>query len=237
MGRTGIRLNQIDDIVNCIKQYPNIEVDGVYTHFAAADYDSEYTNKQIEIFDEGANKLKSIFPSIKYIHSSASDGLLNFDDKVTNLVRPGLILYGYEPYDNAFKELKLKPIATLKSRVAFVKEIKAGESVSYGRKFIADRDMKIATIAIGYADGFRRAFSNNGEVLINGKLAKIIGKICMDSFMADVTELEEVKVGDEVIIWDNENIKLEDIATKCHTINYEILCTIGERIPRKFIKE
>jgi alanine racemase len=234
MGRTGIRLDQIDDIVNCIKQYPNIEVDGVYTHFAAADYDSEYTNKQIELFDEGANKLKSIFPSIKYIHSSASDGLLNFDDKVTNLVRPGIILYGYEPFENAFKELKLKPIATLKSRVAFVKEIKAGESVSYGRKFIADRDMKIATIAIGYADGFRRSLSNVGEVLVNGHRCKVTGTVCMDSFMCDVTDVD-CKYGDEVIIFDNEKITLDEIAEKCNTINYEILSGISDRVPRVFI--
>ena len=234
MGRTGIRLDQIDDFAKCIHTYPNIEVEGVYTHFAAADYDMEYTDKQIKIFDEGANKLKSIFPSIKYIHSSASDGLLNCNDEISNLVRPGLILYGYEPFIGVYEKLELKPIATLKSKVVFVKEVEAGESISYGRKFIADHDMKIATIAIGYADGFRRCLSNIGEVLINGKRCKVTGTVCMDSFMCDVTDVD-CKFGDEVIIFDNENITLDEIAEKCNTINYEILSGISERVPRIFI--
>ena len=118
--------------------------------------------------------------------------------------------------------------------VALLKEVKEGTSIGYNRSYITTKLTKVATVPLGYADGFRRTFSNGWEVMINGKKVPIIGKICMDSFMVDVTSLSEAEIGDEVIIWDNENILLEDLSEKCGTINYEILCSIGERVPRKF---
>ena len=129
----------------------------------------------------------------------------------------------------------LKPIASLKSKVTFLKEVEPDTSIGYSRSYKTTRTTMVATVPIGYADGFRRTFSNGWEVLINGQRAKIIGKVCMDSFMADVTDIPDVKVGDDVYIWDNENIKLEDLSDKCDTINYEIISQIGERVPRKFI--
>ena len=113
----------------------------------------------------------------------------------------------------------------------------AGTSISYGRSFITGKETKVATIPIGYADGLRRALSNGGMVYINGQKVPIIGKVCMDGFMADVTDLEDVKIGDDVWIWDNENITLEQVAKACNTINYEIMCTISERVPRIFVEK
>ena len=202
---------------------------------SSADIDDEYTKKQIESFNYAIDVAKSIVGELKYIHAGASNGLLNYPEAHYNLVRPGIILYGYAASDTTFDKIDLKPIATLKSKITFLKEVESGTSIGYSRSYITDKNMKVATIPIGYADGFRRTFSNGWEVLINGKRAKIIGKVCMDSFMADVTDIPDVKVGDDVYIWDNKEIKLEDLSDKCDTINYEIISQVGERVPRKFI--
>lgn len=144
-------------------------------------------------------------------------------------------MYGYKAADDTLEKIDIKPIAKLKSKITYLKEVNKGTSISYGRTFVTERETKIATIPIGYADGLRRTLSNNFEVYINGVKAPIIGKICMDGFMADVSKVPEVKLGDDVIIWDNDNITLEEIAKKCDTINYEIISTISSRVPRKFI--
>ena len=235
MGRTGIDLKDLESFIKLIKNNKNIEVEGVYTHFSVADIDFEFTKEQIRKFEIGVNLVKKEFQNIKYIHSSASNGILNFKEDICNLVRPGIILYGYEPFENAYKKIKLKPVAKLKSKISFLKEVEPGVSISYGRNFIAKEKMKIATIGMGYADGLRRTLSNKGEVVINGKRAKIVGTICMDSFMVDVTDIDIVEEGDEVFIWDNEIITLEEVAKKCDTINYEIISTIQNRVPRKFV--
>ena len=143
-------------------------------------------------------------------------------------------MYGYEPFEGAYNKLDLKPISKLKVKINFVKKIEKGESVSYGRTFIADKDTIVATVPIGYADGIRRSMTG-GKVFINGRKARIIGRVCMDSFMIDVTDMPNVKVGDVVYIWDNENITLDEVAEKCDTINYEILSCISNRVPREFV--
>lgn len=191
--------------------------------------------KQLNAFEEAVNICKEQFDTIKYIHSSASNGILNFKDydNVSNLVRPGIIIYGYEPFEGSNKKIEVEPVCKLKTKITFIKEIEKGESVSYSRKFIANEKMKVATIPIGYADGLRREMIGQGEVVINGKKVPILGTICMDSCMIDVTNIENVEIGTQVYIWDNENIKLEDIAKQCNTINYEILSTISDRVERK----
>ena len=175
--------------------------------------------------------------TIRYVHAQASTGILNFDNKEYNLVRPGLIIYGYYPDDSFKEKINLKPVAKLKSKITLIKTVKEGTSISYGRSFITKRESKIATIPIGYADGFRRALSNNGYVLIRGERVLIVGKVCMDSFMVDVTDLEKVEIGDDVYIWNNEQITLDEIANINDTISYEIISTISNRVPRKFYKK
>lgn len=235
MNRTGVIYNDLDMFINDLEDFNNIEVEGVYTHFSSADYDYDYTMKQIELFNNGVIKIKDRIKTIKYVHSSASNGLLNYKVDICNMVRAGIIMYGYPSSNSTLDKINLKPIAILKSKISYLKEIDSGTSISYGRSYISDKKMKIATIGIGYADGIRRSLSNKGYVLINGLKCKIVGSVCMDSFMVDVSNLNEVNIGDEVFIFDNVNITLEEIADWCDTINYEILSCIGDRVPRVFI--
>ena len=236
MGRTGINPARVEEYIQEVNKYPNVEIEGMYTHLYSADIDFEYTEKQLNSFKKAVDTAKNLLGDLKYVHCSASNGILNFPNSYYNLVRPGIILYGYDSCDGAVQKLDLKPICKLKSKITFLKEVEANTSIGYSRSFVTTRRTKVATIPVGYADGLKRTLSNKGEVLIKGKKVPIIGSVCMDSFMADVTDLEDVTSGDEVYIWDNENITVEEIAKMCGTINYEIICTISNRVPRVFIK-
>ena len=243
MGRTGIHPSRIIEFIDDVKKYKNINIEGIYTHLSSADYDDDYTKKQLTSFNLAVDKAMEYIGKLKYIHCSASNGILNYIsndtgklelDTRSNLVRPGIILYGYESFDKAMEKINLKPVCKLKSKVTFLKEVDSGVSIGYSRSYVTNRKTKVATIPIGYADGLKRNMSNKGEVVINNKKVPIIGKVCMDSFMADVTDLEEVSLGDDVYIWDNKIITLEDVASNCDTINYEIMSTISDRVPRIF---
>lgn len=234
MGRTGVLKDNLDSFLDKLKS-SNIIVEGVYTHLSSPDIDDEFTYRQISLFEEGLEKVKDVFPNIKYVHYAASNGILNFELGGCNMVRPGLILYGYPSSKTTISKISLEPVARLKSKISFIKNIKAGDSISYGRSFVANKDMKIATVGCGYADGIRRELSNKGYVSVKGKRCRIVGKVCMDSFMIDVSDIEEVSIGDDVYIFDNELVTLDEVALVCNTINYEILATIGERVPRIFI--
>lgn len=231
MGRTGISLEQIASFLEEIQKTNQIKVEGIYTHLSSPDIDESYTKQQLQLFQKAVEKTKNV----KYIHVAASNAIINYPEIQYNLVRPGMILYGYESAEGIQEKIKLKPVAKLKSKITLLKTVKKGSSISYGRSFITTRESKIATIPIGYADGFRRELSNNGHVVIRGHKVPIVGKLCMDGFMVDVTDLEEVEVGDDVWIWDNEHITLDEVAHKCNTINYEIISTISARVPRIFV--
>ena len=233
MGRTGVHPYRIDKYIENLSS--NIIVEGIYTHLSSADIDDTYTLKQLHSFNVAVEKAKEMLGDIKYIHAAASNGIVNFPDSHFNLVRTGIIMYGYASAEDTLDKIDIKPIASLKGKITFLKTVNAGTSIGYGRSYITERESKVATVPIGYADGFRRTYSNGWEVMIRGKKVPIIGKVCMDSFMVDVTDVEDVALGDEVIIWDNENITVEDLAERCDTINYEILCSISDRVPRKFI--
>lgn len=235
MNRTGVQEKYLESFIEDIVKYPTVVVEGIYTHFSSADVDIEYTNKQIDIFNKGVKLIKENIDTIKYVHCSASNGLLNFDVDTCNMVRAGIIMYGYASSDTTLDKIDIRPIAKLKSKINYIKIIDEDESVSYGRKFISESKMTVATIGIGYADGVRRSLSNKGSVVIRGVKCPIIGSVCMDSFMVDVSNVLDVSVGDDVYIWDNELITLEDIANIYDTINYEVLSGIGERVPRVFV--
>lgn len=235
MGRTGISPKRIKEFLDESNKYPNIKIEGIYTHFSCSDTDEEYTKKQIASFKEAVSVVQEEIKDLKYIHCCNSAGILNFKEAHFNLVRPGIILYGYYPNDNLKEKINLKPAVTLKSKISFLKEVEAGTSISYGRTFVTKRKSKIATVQLGYADGIRRCLSNKGEIIINNEKAPIVGTVCMDCFMVDVTDLKEVKVGDEVFIWDNKNITVEDIAKIYGTINYEVISTISNRVVREYV--
>lgn len=237
MGRTGVLPGNINDFINRVKNTSNIKVEGIYTHLSSADTDEKYTKRQLETFKESVKIIKNEISGVKYVHASASNGIINFQSGIFNLVRPGIIMYGYEPFKGAYDRISLKPVAKLKSKITFLKEVDEGTSISYSRRFITKRKSVIATVPIGYADGLRRVISNRGYVVINGQKASIIGSVCMDGIMVDVTDIKEVNVGDDVFIWDNDIIKLDEIADLCGTINYEIMSTITYRVPRVFLEK
>ena len=232
MGRTGISLEQIANFLEEIQKTNQIKIEGIYTHLSSPDMDDSYTKQQLQLFQKAVEKIKERVKDVKYIHAAASNAIINYPEAQYNLVRPGMILYGYESAEGIQEKITLKPVTKLKSKITLLKTVEKGTSISYGRSFITTKESKIATVPIGYADGFRRTLSNNGHVVIRGHKVPIIGKICMDGFMADVTDLDEVEVGDDVWIWDNEHITLDEVAHRCNTINYEIISTISNRVPR-----
>lgn len=234
MGRVGINPKNALEFMKEISKLPNLNVEGIYTHFSSADCSKEYTEMQINLFNKTIDELKKSGYEFKYIHSSASSGILNFKNAYFNMVRPGIITYGYMPDKSMENTLKLEPATKLISHIIFIKEVPEGTAISYGRTYIAKEKRTIATIPLGYADGVKRILSNKGKVYINGKYAPIVGNVCMDNFMVDITGIN-ARVGDEVILWDNENITVEEIADLCNTINYEIICTISKRVGRKYI--
>ena len=236
MNRTGIKLGDLNKFLDKINNNKHIIVEGIYTHLSSADYDKEYTNRQYNIFKEAVNIIKSKIDNIKYIHISASNGIINLKDDICNLVRLGIILYGYNSCEGIKNKIKLEPICKLKTKINYIKECNIGEAIGYSQKFICQNKMKIATIPLGYADGLRRELSNKGNVIVNNKICKIVGNICMDSCMIDITDIDEVKVGTDVYIWDNKLITIDDIATLTNTINYEILSTVSYRVYREFIE-
>lgn len=235
MNRTGFQ--SLDELLKTLHNSNNIIVEGLYTHFSSADTDDEYTKKQISKFKEYYNILIKEFPNLKYIHTSASNGLVNYNIDITNAIRPGIIMYGYPSYDEILNKIDLKPTTKLITKISYLKEIPVNESVSYNQTYKTNKITKIATIGIGYADGLRRSLSNKGNVIINNTLCPIIGNVCMDSILVDVTHLQNVSIGDKVYIYDNELVTLEDIAKISNTINYEILSNISERVPRVYIQE
>ena len=240
MGRTGLSDDQVVDFAKILKDLKNIEINGIYTHLSSAnspdEESKEYTREQIEAFAQQVDNLNKMGIKPDYVHVLASAGIILYNDDRFNSVRPGIILYGYNPEEiNDTETLRLKPALTLKSKIGFIKEVPEGKAISYYRTYVTDKKTKIATVGMGYADGMKRDLSNNFKVLVDGKYAPIIGKICMDNFMIDITDIPEVKIGDDVIIWDNKNITLEDITKSCKTIKCDILCGISKRVERKYI--
>lgn len=222
---------------------PNLEVEGLFTHFCVSDEDAEgreFTNKQYENFIHVRDSLKKRGVDISVVHCSNSGAIEDYPETCCDMVRAGIILYGLAPSSKLADRLDLVPAMTLKTVVAFVKEVQKGATISYGRTFTADRKMKIATVPIGYADGFIRQNAKDGYMMVNGKKAKIVGRICMDQTMLDVTDIEDVKTGDEVIVFgtgENGEPTADSLAENTGTINYETVCLVGKRVPRIYIKD
>lgn len=243
MGRLGFDINeQSVDIITRISNMENVNMEGIFTHFAKADEkDKSFTEKQMKDFSWMQQKLKENNVSFRYEHCSNSAAIIDMCGTSLDLVRAGISTYGLYPSEEVNKEyVKLKPAMALKSHVAFVKEIEVGTPISYGGTFVADKRMTIATIPVGYADGYPRNLSNVGYVLIRGKKASIIGRICMDQFMVDVTDIEGVSFGDKVTLIGkdgNESISVEELGELSGRFNYEFICDLGKRIPRVYVKD
>lgn len=239
MGRIGFSADEASaDTVAQIAKLPGIEVYGLFTHFATSDCaDKSETLAQIELFKKFECYCRDRGVIFKKIHSANSAAVIDLPEAFGNQCRFGIAMYGYSPSDEVKIEDTLIPAMTFKSHTVFVKKIKKGDAVGYGRTFIAEKDTEIATVPIGYADGYPRALSGVGRVIVNGHFAPIVGRICMDMFMIDVTGMN-VSVGDEVILIGSDgdlSVDADYIAKLTGTISYEILCGVGKRIPRKYI--
>ena len=243
MGRIGIFPNHILDFVKKVKALKNIEIEGIFTHFSVADEkDKTYTEEQFKKFIEVLTILEKEGIKIPVKHVGNSATLLDLPYMWLDLVRPGISIYGLYPSREVQKTVKLIPAHSFKTRIVFLKELPAGECISYGRTYATTkRRTKIASLPIGYADGYNRLLSNQGEVLVRGRRFPVIGRVCMDQCMIDVTNLPQVKIGDEVVLWGRqgqEEITVEEIAEKIGTINYEIVhMPDKKRVPKLFIKD
>lgn len=243
MGRIGfLPTNESVEQVCKIYKLPNIIIEGMFCHFSSADEkDKTYTNKQVKKYDDFYEKLKEKNVNINMRHMANSAAIIDLPETHYEAVRPGIITYGYYPSDQVNKEnIKLKPVMTLKTSVVHLKTLPAGEFVSYGRKYETVKETVIATLPVGYADGYTRLLFEKGKVIIKGSFAPVVGRICMDQCMIDVTEINGVKVGDEVILMgehENKKFTADTIGELIGTINYEVVCMISKRVPRVYVKE
>lgn len=224
-----------------ISKLPGIEIEGAFTHFSLADSsDTQYTRMQYSRFCDIINYLKEKGIEISLKHVSNSAATLNFPEMQMDMVRVGIISYGLKPSDEtAFGKIDFIPAMTFKTRIVHIKEVDENTRISYGGIYRADEKKVIATLGVGYADGYSRILSDKAEVVVKGKKLKQIGRICMDQCMIDVTEVNNINVGDEVILFGGgktAEVSADDVAEKLGTINYEVVCKVGKRVPRVYIK-
>ena len=237
MGRIGLAWSNTIKFVNMVRNFERLKIEGIYTHFPSADDDesADFTNKQIEIFDSLLTELEEMRIDIPYRHAANSVGLVDFKQSHLSMVRPGILIYGIVPKKGLHKRIYVKPAMSLKTRIVYLKHVGAGTSISYGRTYRTKKATRIATIPIGYGDGYTRSLSNRAHVLIRGRRLPLIGRVTMDQCMIDVGGLDEVKVGDEVVLIGSQKgraITAEEIAELADTIPYEIVCSLNDRIPR-----
>lgn len=256
MGRLGVQPENFTCLLADVMNYKNLQIEGIFTHLACADEgDPEVTRNQILRFSRILDELHAVNRSKQHstsgpllIHSANTAGLLRFSESRYNMVRPGISLYGslpspllYPAFDTLRKEkglAELRPVMHWKTKIIQVQTLQKGTPVSYGGRYVTQQDSLIATLPVGYADGLSRRLSNNMELLVKGKRAKQVGTICMDMCLVDVTDIPEVAMGEEVVIFGRQGkaqIRVEELAAQAETIPYEILCGVGKRVSRIYI--
>ena len=244
MGRIGITPD--DEGIEFIKEaqrYEELIIEGIFSHLSKADETNrEYTLYQLNSFKNFNDRIKNeLNIDIPYKHISNSAAIIEYKEANYDLVRAGIILYGLWPSNEVRKDIiDLKPVFSLKSRIVFIKTVKSGMSISYGGTFIAPKDMKVGTVCVGYGEGYPRGLSNKADVLVHGKRCRILGRICMDQFMIDLSDIDQVSEGDEVTLIGldgSECITMEELGEISGRFNYEMACDFGKRIPRVFIKD
>ncbi len=242
MSRIGYRkLEDVEEIVK-ISKLNGIEIDGAFTHFATADSkDKSFTNDQYNRYKDIIDAVEAKGINIPTKHVSNSASIMDLPEYNLDMVRAGIILYGLYPSDEVIKDnLNLKPVMTLKTKLSHIKTVDKGTGIGYGQTHIVDKESKIGTIPIGYADGYSRLLSNQADVLVGGKRAKILGRVCMDQTMIDLTDIKDVKQEDEVILFGDGSLgepTIDELAKYVSTINYELATLIGRRVARVYIKD
>lgn len=239
MSRIGYLCSEksVDEIIK-ISQLDNIEIEGIFSHLSCSDEtDRSYTQMQFDKFMDMCGKLEKRGLNIPIKHICNSAGIMMYPEMHLDMVRPGIIIYGLYPSEEVDKsKLRLKPAMTLKAKITLVKEVEAGVGVSYGKTYITDKTTKIATVPIGYADGYMRLLSGKAKMIYGEDCVDVIGRICMDQCMIDVTNVNNISIGDEVIIFGSGSITADTVADWLGAVNYEIVCMIGRRIPRVYVK-
>ncbi len=235
MGRIGIRPEEAADLASYIKGLPGLELEGAFSHFAAADSkDKTYTKQQLAAFQKALDAIEARGIDIPIRHIAESAAILEIPEAHYDMVRVGIIQHGLWPSDEVTHPITLKETMKLYAKVVFLKHLHPGESIGYGRQFVAERESIIATLPIGYADGYIRAYSPEGYVILHGKKAPIVGRVCMDQVMVDVTDIPNVNVGDTALLFGGEALPTDTAAAWLHTINYEVTCLITSRVPRVY---
>ncbi len=242
MNRLGVFWQGWQEALNCFRSLPNLQIEGLMSHLSVAESegaeDQAFTEEQMRRFRECLNQASQVIKP-RYIHLANSAASALWPGAQYNLIRPGLMLYGVHPSPALRERILLKPVLEWKTEILSLKQACIGDAVSYGRTFSCCRETLIATLPVGYADGYSRRLSNRGQVLIRGRRAKIIGIVCMDLTMVDVTEIPGVQIGDEVVLLGrqgSEQISAAEMADWTGTIPYEVLCAIGKRVPRRYLK-
>lgn len=241
MGRSGVWHESADEFVRYVAKMPNLEVEGLMTHFSSADDpdSDDYTLEQVEAFDSLIARLESSGHRFRYIHAANTSALVRFPQTRYNMVRPGLAIYGMYPSDAVRDQIHLEQVITFTTKISQIKDHPPGRCISYNRRFVTSRNSRIATLNVGYNDGYPRFQSNVGQVLVRGLRAPVVGTVCMDTMMIDVTEIPEASIGDEVVLigrQGSEEILADEIARNGSTINYEIACKISPRVTRIFLQ-
>lgn len=237
MGRLGVWHSEADEVILKLCTLKNLSIEGLYTHFPSADTDESFTRSQITMFCTLVTRLEIKGINIPLKHSANTMAVVGYKDAHFNLVRPGLAIYGLYPKDEVRKQIDLKPVLSFKTRVVYLKKVDEGRSISYGRTHITGKKTTIATLPVGYGDGYNRLLSNKGRVLIHGQYCPIVGVVCMDQTMVDVGHLKNVKLEDEVVlagVQRNKTLRVEELSKLCHTIPYEVVCWISPRVPRVY---
>jgi len=239
MGRIGFFPEELVDIYSSALKLKNIKIEGIFSHLARADEkNKDFSYKQLQIFNSALKKIKSAGFQLPLLHIANSAAVIDLEKTSFDLVRPGIMLYGLLPSDELSQEVNLKPLLSFKTKIMQLRKLPAGSAVSYGSTYITDSAEKLAVLPVGYKDGYPRLLSNQGEVLINGQLAPIQYRVCMGQTIVSVEEIENVEVGDEVVLIGkqlNKEITASEIADLCGTINYEIVCNLSERLEKIYI--
>ncbi len=240
MGRIGFFPEDLLEIYQLAEKLKNIKVEGVFSHFARADEkDKEFSFQQLKRFKSALNKIKAAGFKLPQLHIANSAAVIDLTKTSLDLVRPGIMLYGLLPSNQLKNEADLKPLLSFKTRIVQLRTLPAGSAVSYGSTYTTEKEERIAVLPIGYKDGYPRLLSNQGEVLINGKRAPIRGRVCMGQTIVSVEQIENVEVGDEVVLigkQGKEEISATEIADLVGTINYEIVCNLSERLEKIYFK-
>lgn len=237
MTRTGLALDDAVEALNTVRRTPLIRIEGIFSHFPLADGDGVFSRRQINNFRLLVNDLRAHGHNPSYFHLANSSGIFKYANAHYNLVRPGISLYGLRPSASVSFDKALAPVLALKSRVVNIHHVPARTPVSYGHTYVTRKKSTIATMSVGYGDGYPRMLSNSGEVICHGRKAPIVGSICMDLMMVDVTRVPDVRIGDVVTLIGQEGgavISAEECAAKCRTIVYELTSGIGPRVARLF---